>query len=464
MKKIIFYILFISLPVIVMSKSVPKEQIVKIANNWAKQKIYKYKKKKVNFEIYSKKEKEEDIFYIFNFEEGGFIIISADDRIFPILGYSYNGKFNVNKKNYLENTLLNVYKEQIVNVKKSKTENNNTKEIWFNLLRGKQLNIFNNPKYSSVPSLFETYKTSRWATWEGYNSVFPNQNGSNICVPLAMSQICKFHRHPKQGQGENSYTTYYNNGISRDWYINYSEHLFNYDLMPFRLTYCGNGTNNCDEGSFDFIPGITEENKNEISNLIFKIGLGVNQGWYGEANREWLTYWAICFSSNLGYEDSWEYWDQTHIYKNVELFKYKLRKNIQNYLPVLFRVRGHAIVIDGYEYDNFFHIANGTGGAMDGYYYLFLTDNDGIHLPMPRREAYDAILNLKPIKDFPNHLIIDTIIQENNVKCFQAKEFIIFKSIIKSNTNIAGYSKEIFLDKGFEIKKGTKFYINHEEY
>ena len=49
-----------------------------------------------------------DCFYVFNVGDAGFIIISADDFYRPVIGYSENGRFDVNNippalEDYLEN-------------------------------------------------------------------------------------------------------------------------------------------------------------------------------------------------------------------------------------------------------------------------------------------------------------------------------------------------------------------------
>ncbi|MDT0677295.1 Spi family protease inhibitor [Autumnicola musiva] len=45
--------------------------------------------------------------YIMNYEGGGFIIVSADDRTIPILAYSEKNKFPFNRNDTLPANLLN---------------------------------------------------------------------------------------------------------------------------------------------------------------------------------------------------------------------------------------------------------------------------------------------------------------------------------------------------------------------
>jgi len=112
-----------------------------------------------------------------------------------------------------------------------------------------------------VPSLFETNKSSRWAYWQGYNQELPN--GNEICVPLAMAQIIKYYKFPTQGINNNSYL--WNNQLLS---IDFSNQWYNYNNMPFRLTYCAKGTETCNDNSWEIIPGTTDEQISEISRYI----------------------------------------------------------------------------------------------------------------------------------------------------------------------------------------------------
>jgi len=45
-------------------------------------------------------EKSETSMYVTNYEDGGYVIISADNRLFPVLAYSENGYFDTDKADY----------------------------------------------------------------------------------------------------------------------------------------------------------------------------------------------------------------------------------------------------------------------------------------------------------------------------------------------------------------------------
>lgn len=43
---------------------------------------------------------EKPLFYVVNYKEGGFVIMSADNRIYPVLAFSSSGTFPLKEKEY----------------------------------------------------------------------------------------------------------------------------------------------------------------------------------------------------------------------------------------------------------------------------------------------------------------------------------------------------------------------------
>lgn len=68
--------------------------------------------------------KSQTSFYIINYIEGGFVIISADKRTQPILGFSVSNTFSVDKNSYPEglNFWLNDTKRRIADIQESNIE------------------------------------------------------------------------------------------------------------------------------------------------------------------------------------------------------------------------------------------------------------------------------------------------------------------------------------------------------
>ena len=71
------------------SKKVDNVRAEIIAKNWGKQKMQKTTEKKIEHKkiVFDG----DTLLHIFNFEDGGFVIVPFDDGTYPVLGYSYYG-------------------------------------------------------------------------------------------------------------------------------------------------------------------------------------------------------------------------------------------------------------------------------------------------------------------------------------------------------------------------------------
>lgn len=419
------------------------------------------------------------IYKVVNFNEGGFVIVCGESGLNPIIAYNKNKSFVEEYLSKDEKEWMNFVEYIVENYRYKKKLYPNLNEVKQNE-ENFQLKSINTS--SSVPSLFENFNSSRWAGWYPYSIDMPYDNGAQSCVPLAMAQIMKYYKYPIQGSGSNSYI-WYDLTTPVTLSVNFNQEYYNYSNMPFRLTYCGNGQENCDEGSFDIIPGINEDQIGEVAKLIYHCGIAVEMDWRGQRTTGGGTYgdpgdWVQVMENNFNYSNNWTYLNETYISQNHESFKTSLRNEIENGRPVLFAYygdyynHGHALIIDGYEDDDYFHFAFGRGGADDTYYYLYNTDNDSQHDSLPYTTYYRATIGIEP--DCINSLELNNItVSTSSIKAYQANNNIYLSSsgnyfIIDGNGTEGGKvivkaGNSINLNAGFEIKKGGEIKIVIEE-
>ena len=123
---------------------------------------------------------ESDALYLFNVEDnGGYVIVSGDERTEAILGYSDEG--NINPQNMPENMkgLLKSYEEQI-------------KAIPANY-QGAPAKM---PQRPAVAPLLDSF----WGQGEPYNMQCPEIDGQHAvtgCVATALAQIMYYHKWPE---------------------------------------------------------------------------------------------------------------------------------------------------------------------------------------------------------------------------------------------------------------------------
>lgn len=72
-------------------------------------------------------------FYVYNLQSGGFVIISAENKAFPILGYSLTENFSPDKTGDTEKELLRLYALHIENIRYDSTVAYEAERCWLNL-------------------------------------------------------------------------------------------------------------------------------------------------------------------------------------------------------------------------------------------------------------------------------------------------------------------------------------------
>ncbi|MCD4773312.1 MAG: C10 family peptidase [Bacteroidales bacterium] len=290
-----------------------------------------------------------NLYYIVNIKANGFVIISAQSNVYPVLAYSTKNAFS--KTNIPDNVqvLLNGYSEQIIHaVKSCQKAGTKTEETWINLMSNSMPKL---PETSVVPLL-----TSSWDQNVPYNEYCPedeNGPGGHVltgCPATAMAQLMYYYRYPEQGTGSNSYYQYPYDTISADFENAY----YDYNAM----------TNVSNANNYE-----------EVAELSFHAGVAINTV-YGP------TISGVYFLSTVvdGLENHFAYSEDAQLvfktgYTQDE-WESMIRDDLDLLMPVIYCAvdlsagGGHTWVCDGYEDDNYFHMNFGWGGSYDGYYYL----------------------------------------------------------------------------------------------
>ncbi len=293
--------------------------------------------------------------YVFNVgQQGGFVIVSGDDRTRPILGYADSGSFDAGKMPAALREMLAIYARQIEMLGQGMAKTDSV------VRRAKS-----SRRISSVMDDVEPLLTTAWDQGAPYNAYCPTLNDQTAltgCVATAMAQIANYHKFPT-GQVPNlaAYTSATNKinvsawgATTFDWNNMLDSYAGEFNntqktAVATLMRYCGQAA------QMDY--GFTSGAYNGDALNAFKEKLGYN------ANASFKS--AASYSAS-GWEDL--------IYKEVS-----------DHRPVYYsalngdgsngEVGGHAFVIDGYQADgNYFHVNWGWGGAANGYFNLFALD------------------------------------------------------------------------------------------
>jgi hypothetical protein len=288
-------------------------------------------------------------FYIHYFNDSGFIIVSADKRVMPVLGYGYQSAGSENTKPEALKSWLKTCKQGIEHLRDNDLSPKPGIDAWWdNLLKGE----FSTKDYRSLePMLTTTWNQNRY-----YNSMCPEDpDGPDGrcyagCVATAMGQLMNYYRWPQTGTGSYSYLHPEYGTLS----ANYENTTYLWDAMEDILT-----------------------NYNlAVAELLYHAGVGVDMqygpggsGMYNHSAAYVLrTYFKYVPETQYIFRDSTTLdWDSIVL------------SNLNHQRPMYYAgwtsdttigIYGHAFVCDGYETEDYFHFNWGWGGSYDGYFYL----------------------------------------------------------------------------------------------
>lgn len=267
------------------------------------------------------------VYYLKNIN-GGFVTVASDGEKTKVVAYSLTGDYKFDKEHPVFKSVSTSFENAQLLKTKPKTS----------LKSG----------IGSVSALLDAAGI-HWNQTEYYNAGAPydsdyGRNSYAGCVAVAMGQVMRYHKHPKTGRGVYSYTHDKFGELS----VDYENSTYNWDNMPGDLT----------------------DHNSDVAQFLYHCGVAVNMEYKATAPGSGAYIWAVdrAMRQNFRYENAQilddgffpgHEWDEL------------LRDELKNGRPVFAEVKaspGHAVVIDGYNEDGFFHFNWGWGGQEDGMY------------------------------------------------------------------------------------------------
>lgn len=333
-------------------------------------------------------------FYVFTRDGGGFVIISGDDNVTPVLAISDRNDFRV------EGMPDNVrwWMDQMkAYVRSARVPSREVRNQWAELADTKST------VSGLISSEFTASQTVEWSQGAPFNAKTPTVTGQSDqavtgCLPLAMAEILTWFGYPTTGIGTlNDYTyTYYADDNTEPWGYTINGYVLSTTYQWANLKSLKTVTD-CQNASSDL--------KDNLAQLIYDCGVMIeanyNSGAKGGTSASDSKV-VKAFGTYMGYNKA---------AKVVLASDYSSRawndlmKAQVNEHPVLYcgyapasegnNDASHAYVLDGYAKcsgDDVFHFNFGWGGWCNGYYYsLFSQSTD---------EGYDFNTNLRALIDF----------------------------------------------------------------
>lgn len=287
----------------------------------------------------------------------GFVLLSDDDCVRPLLGYSLSNPFRAEEMPAHVAAWIDAYQREIASAKDaSGTPFQRARDEWDELLDVRTMR----KTVTAVQPLLKT----RWDQVSGYNSQCPYDSAAQSrcytgCVATAAAQVMKYWNHPEVGRGSHSYT-----------HAKYGTLSARFDTTHYRWSKMANAIS----------MGTTEERKAAIAQLIAHVGIAVDMD-YGTSSsgahtnplgnvrrassetalKEYFRYNPALFTAyKEGFGDA--------------EWRALIDADLEEERPVLYDgygpSGGHAFVLDGRDTMGLYHFNWGWGGTGNGYFTL----------------------------------------------------------------------------------------------
>lgn len=319
--------------------------------NTAKALGHKFMGADVSLAYTSYADRGEACFYIFNVGESGFVIMSADDFYRPIIGYSHNGKFDVNNvppalQDYLDGIVVGRSADRT-------TQNAAAPDVaadWQMLAKTGRLVSRNGGR--GVDYLVQT----QWNQGYPYNYFCPDDpNGDHGhaivgCLATAMAQLVAFWKYPEHGNGSHCY-----------YHEDYGQICADFQNTYYDWDHIANKVN--EHSPIEEIEA--------AAMISFHCGVSIDMG-YGpdgsggasgpipDAMHNYFSYSDACIQYR---RDDFE----------TETWKDMVREQFDMGWPMYYGGCDdgcHAFICDGYDDYDMFHFNLGWGGSSDGWYII----------------------------------------------------------------------------------------------
>ncbi len=296
-------------------------------------------------------------YYIFDYGNNeGFIIVSGDDRMPEIVGYSDQGAFSEEDMPEPLKEFLEAYTRTVTAVAEGDaiaTENASQASA-----------------ATSVTPVAPLLGTISWNQDAPYNLMCPLISGKSPvtgCAATAISMIMRYHKYPVNQVALEGYTTETNYiSIPSIAASTATEDQFDWDnMLPV------------------YTSAATEQQQNAVAKLMYHVGVALKMD-YGVKESSAYNRNMLPAFKTFGYDESLLQSVERKNYTYTE-WKNIILRELNAKRPISYNGQssggGHAFVCDGIDSDGFVHINWGWGGSSNGYFDVAVlnpNDNSGI--------------------------------------------------------------------------------------
>ena len=296
-------------------------------------------------------------------EDGGWVLVAADDAVQPILGYADKGTFDASA-DMPENLKwwLGMYNHQIKRaIANGQVASAEVTNQWSELRSGAR-------KAKAATVVVGPLLTTTWNQSSPFNNLCPYYSGNSRsvtgCVATAMAQVMNFWEWPEKGQGSHSYNS---NGTQS---VNFANTTYDWANMK------------------DSYSSYNSTQANAVATLMYSCGVAVEMNYGASSGAQTIRFPSNSTSYACAQNALWNYFKYNadsikgYYREGASYYGYSswtdnnwiamLKQELNKQRPIMYAGSGdgggHSFVCDGYRDDNYFHFNWGWGGSYDGYF------------------------------------------------------------------------------------------------
>ena len=293
-------------------------------------------------------------FYVFNDKaNGGYVVVSGDERQMEILGYSVDGTFDPEDIPCGLKTMLEQY-----NMEYEYLQDHGDKNLIVVEEYDKHQRAFTRATQAISPLLKSTWGQSPYYNNDCPTDPVTNKQCVTGCVATAMAQIMYYHGYPSKAQGQNSYTS-----DTRKIKQSMDFSTVKFDWVNMKSSYDKNSS---------------KASVNAVAVLMHACGVGVNMDYSSSESGAGSANVPYAMTHYFKYDRSARfYWRKYHTGEEWEQI---IQAELQAGRPIFYSGRsypdadgntyGHAFVLDGYDGSGYYHFNWGWDGSCNNYYLL----------------------------------------------------------------------------------------------
>lgn len=336
------------------------------------------------------------------YDEGGFALVSTDDLLPEVLGYS-NQKFSTANESFnWWLTAIGKAAESIV-------------------AKGEPAKVVK-PDTELYAESVAPLITSKWDQQTPYNNLCPSGTTGRTmtgCVATAMAQVMYFWRYPQHGSGSKTIYYPFEDTHGQQLTVDFSQASYDWDNMID-----------------DYSGSYTQEEASAVATLMYHCGVASSMQYGVDGSGTYNSEAAAALKNYFGYPASVRYVERSQ-YGEADWMQ-MIYSDISSRQPIIYTgsdysYGGHCFVLDGYNADGLVHINWGWSGTSDGFYDISLLNPTGYQF-----EAYQTMVT--GIKSGSSNDLVDMAVSVDKPGSLQQDidadtQYLINRLTIRGNIN-----------------------------